>query len=246
MNIERPVGAAVGLMLLLSACVANGQSFEVASIRRNLSGSQNTGINLLPGGRISVKNATLKTLIRNAYGILSFQLAGETGWTDGEYFDIEAKTGAGEGLSQEQMKPYLQSLLAERFHLKVHWETREENVYALVVEKAGHKMKENLAGKDPSMNTQKNSGRVQMKGVGVPMAILATNLGNQLGRIVVDKTGLEGAWDFQGAWEIDPGPDSAAPSIFTGVREQLGLRLVAQKGPVSVLVIDEAERPSEN
>jgi uncharacterized protein (TIGR03435 family) len=240
-NIDKPAAA-----ILVLCWFAIGQSFEVASIHRNLSQSQNTGINILPGGRISVTNATLKTLIRNAYGILSFQLAGETGWIDSEYYDIEAKTGAGEGLAEEQLKPYLQSLLADRFHLKVHWETREENVYALVLDKSGPRMKENLEGKDPSMNTQKNSGRVLMKGVGVPMTVLAANLGNQLSRIVVNKTGLAGAWDFQGAWEIDPAPDSAAPSIFTGVREQLGLRLVPQKGPVSTLVIDQAERPSGN
>ncbi len=191
-------------------------------------------------------NATLKTLIRNAYGILSFQLAGETGWIDSEYYNIEAKTGAGERLSEEKLKPYLQSLLAERFHLRVHWETREGNLYALVVEKSGPRMKENLEGKDPSMNTQKNSGHVRMKEVGVPMDVLASNLGNQLGRIVVNRTGLAGAWDFEGVWEIEPSPDSAGPSIFTGVREQLGLRLVSQRGPVSVLVIDQVERPTEN
>lgn len=76
---------------MLSCCFANGQSFEVASIHRNPSGSLNTGINILPGGRMRITNATLKTLIRNAYGILSFQLAGETGWIDSEYYDIEAK-----------------------------------------------------------------------------------------------------------------------------------------------------------
>ena len=107
-------------------------------------------------------------------------------------------------------------------------------------------MKKNIEGKDPSMNTQKNTGHVRMKGVGVPMAILASNLGNQLGRIVVDKTGLTGAWDFQGVWDIEPAPDSTTPSIFAGVREQLGLRLVSQKGPVMMLAIDQAERPSEN
>jgi len=245
MKIHKPAIAAV-LMLIPSCWFASGQSFEVASIRRNPGGTQNTGINLLPGGRISMTNTTLKTLIRNAYGILSFQLGGEVGWPDGEFYDIEARTGAGESLSQESLKPYLQSLLADRFRLKVHWETREENIYALVLDQSGTKMTQNHEGKDPGMNTQKNSGRVRMKGIGVPMDILASNLGNQLGRIVVDKTGLTGAWDFQGTWEIEPGPDSDAPSIFTGVREQLGLRLVSQKGPVSMLVIDQAERPSEN
>jgi uncharacterized protein (TIGR03435 family) len=223
-----------------------GQSFEVASIRRNLTGGENTGINLLPGGTIRVTNTTLKTMIRNAYGILSFQLGGEAGWMDNEFYDIEAKTGTGENISPDQLKPYLQSLLADRFHLVVHWEKREGDVYSLQVEKSGTKMTQNFEGKDPSMNTQKNNGRVRMKGVGVPMAILASNLGNQIGRIVVDETGLTGAWDFQGAWTVDPPPDSTDPSIFTGVREQLGLRLVSKKGSIETLVIDHAERATEN
>jgi len=137
-------------------------------------------------------------------------------------------------------------LLADRFHLKVHWETREGNVYGLVLDKSGPRMKENFEGKDPDMNVQKNSGHVQMKGVGVPMKVLAASLENQLRAVVVDETNLAGAWDFQGAWEMEPAPDSAAPSIFTGVREQLGLRLAPQKGPINMLVIDRAERPSEN
>ena len=243
MNIDRPAVAAI---LVLSCCFASGQSFEVASIHRNLRGSEDTGIHILPGGRISATGTTLKTLIRYAYKIQSFQLAAETGWTDSEYYDVEARTEAGESLSEEQLKPYLQSLLADRFHLKVHWETREGDVYALVLDKSGPRMKENFEGKDPDMGVQKNSGRVQIKGVGVPMKVLAASLENQLRRTVVDKTGLAGAWDFQGAWEIEPGPDSAAASIFTGVREQLGLRLVPQKGPINTLVIDQAERPSEN
>ncbi len=243
MSIKKPAAAAI---FVLSCCFANGQSFEVASIHRNLRGSQDMSVDILPGGRISATSTTLKTLIRYAYKIQSFQLAGETGWVDSEYYDIEAKTGLGETLSEEQLKPYLQSLLADRFHLKVHWETREGDVYALVLDKSAPRMKENFEGKDPNMSVQKNSGQVQMKGAGVPMKVLAASLENQLRRTVVDKTGLAGAWDFQGAWEIEPGPDSAAPSIFTGVREQLGLRLVRQKGPVNMLVIDQAERPSEN
>jgi len=240
------VKSAAAVILVLSCCFANAQSFEVASIHRNLRASQDSSVDILPGGKIRATSTTLKTLIRYAYKIQSFQLAGETGWTDGEYYEIEAKTGTGETLSEEQLKPCLQNLLADRFHLKVHWETREGDVYALVLDKSGPRMKENFEGKDPKMSVQKNSGRVQLKGVGVPMNILAATLENQLRRTVVDKTMLAGAWDFQGAWEIEPGPDSATASIFTGVREQLGLRLVPQKGPVNTLVIDRAERPSEN
>lgn len=235
-------------MAAFLACSAalDAQSFEVASIRRNLSDGEDRGIQLLPGGRISVAHTTLKTMIRNAYGIFSFQLAGEAGWMDSEYYDIEAKTESGEDISPDQLKPYLQRLLADRFRLSVHWEKRQGDVYALEVEKGGPRMVRNREGKEPSMNVEKNNGRVQMKGAGAPIAMLASSLENQLGRIVVDETGLDGAWDFQGAWTIAPPPDSTDPSIFTGVKEQLGLRLVAKKGSIETLVVDHAERASEN
>src|SRR5580704_678158 len=115
------------------------QSFEVVSIRRDLSGSQNTQINVSDGGRVTFTNASLKTLIRNAYGILSFQLAGEPGWIDTEMYDIDARTGSPGKVSQEQLRALLQSLLADRFSLKVHMETREGTVYALYVDKGGPK-----------------------------------------------------------------------------------------------------------
>jgi len=243
MNIDKP---AVGAILLLSCSFANGQSFEVASIRRNLRSSQDKSLDILAGGAISTTSTTLKTLIRYAYKVQSFQLAGETGWMDSEYYAIKAKTGTEETLSEERLMPYLQRLLEERFRLKVHWETREGDVYALVVDKSGLRMKENRERKEPNLSVRKNSGKVELKGVGVPMRMIAATLENQLRRPVIDKTGLAGAWDFQGAWEIEPGPESIAPSIFTGVREQLGLRVVPRKGPVNTLVIDRAERPSEN
>ncbi len=125
------------------------QSFEVASIRRNLSGSQNTQINVSDGGRVTITNASLKTLIRNAYGILSFQLAGEPGWIDTEMYDIEARTGSSEKISQEQLKLLLQSLLADRFHLKVHLEMREATVYALYVDKWRAEIQRKRGGRAP-------------------------------------------------------------------------------------------------
>jgi uncharacterized protein (TIGR03435 family) len=243
MNIDKPAAAAV---LMLSCCFANGQSFEVASIHRNLSGSQNTGINILPGGRISVTNATLKTLIRNAYGILSFQLAGETGWIDSEYFNIEAKTGAGEGLSQEQLKPYLQSLLADRFHLRVHWESREATVYALLVDKAGPKLKVSSSDEIPSVDTGREPDKMHITCVAQPISVLTQNLGNRLERIVTDKTGLISNYDFAIEWDPQSGAESAGPSLFTVLKEKLGLRLETQKGQIETLVVDRAERPSEN
>jgi len=221
-------------------------NFEVASIRPNHSGGLNTRIDTPDGGRLVVTNASLKTLIRNAFGILSFQLAGGPGWLDTDMYDIEAKTGDAGRITQERLKLLLQSLLADRFALRYHRETRELPVYALAIGKGGSRLKRNTSGQRPSMNTSRLTDRARMIGTGVPMAELASNLGNQLGRIVVDDTGLDGFFDFTMEWVPDGQPDSLYPSIFTAVQEQLGLKLEARKGPVEVIVIDSAEKASAN
>jgi uncharacterized protein (TIGR03435 family) len=237
-----------GMASLVLSSGAQAQSppaFEVASIRRNLSGGMNTQINLSPG-RLTVTNGSLKTLIRNAYDILSFQLTGELRWLDADMYDIVATTGTGGKISQDQFQRLLQSLLADRFRLRVHWETRETSVYALLPDKNGPKLHPGSATQGPGINTQKGLGRVHMQGTAEPISILAGNLGNQLGRFVLDKTGLPGVYDWVLEWSPDPAADASLPSLFTALREQLGLRLEAQKGPMEMLVIDNAERPSEN
>lgn len=191
-------------------------------------------------------NASPKTMIRNAYGILSFQLAGEPRWLDTDMYDIVATTGGSEKISPEQLKLLLQNLLADRFRLQVHWETRKTSVYALVLDKNGPKFKESAELQEPGINTQKGPGGAQMKGTREPISILASNLGNQLGRIVLDKTGLRGVYDWMLEWNPDLTGDSSRPSLFTALQGQLGLRLEAQKGQIETLVIDSVERPSEN
>jgi uncharacterized protein (TIGR03435 family) len=228
--------------------------FEVVAIHRNLNGSLNTQLNVSEAGRFAATNASLKTLIRNAYGLLSFQLAGEPPWLDTETYDIQAKVNSPGQIPQDQLKLLLQSLLADRFRLRVHWETREGTVYALYTDKGGPKFKENPGPRTDNMNTSKSPGHARMTGTAASMSILASNLGNQLGRFAVDKTGLTGAWDFTVEWDpdltsqqaSDQTSDPAGPSLFTALRDQLGLRLEAQKGMVEVLVIDHAERASDN
>lgn len=235
--------------MVIAAQSALGQaapSFEAASIHRNHGGSLNTQIDTSAAGRLTITNASLKTLIRNAYGVLSFQLANEPAWLDTEMYDIQATTGNAEPISSESLKPLLQNLLAERFALKVHWETREGTVYALLVDKGGPKFHASSGDARPGMNTQKGPERATMKGTAQTMEVLAGNLGNQLGHFAVDKTGLSGVWDFTLAWDRQATADSTGPSLFTALREQLGLRLEAQKGPTQILVIDRADHASEN
>lgn len=229
---------------LILSLVARAQlplSFEIAAIHRNLSGAEGESVDRLEGGRVSVTNASLKTLILNAYDVLSFQIAGGPRWLDIERYDIEAKTGRPERPTREQFRVLLGNLLGDRFRLQTHWETREAPVLALLPEKAGPKMDVSSA---PEPSVLPSRGRIA--GTGVPIALLAKNLGNQLGQIVQDKTGLIGAYDFTLEWTPEQSADSPGPSIFASLREQLGLRLESQKGPVEVLVIDHVEKASEN
>ena len=245
------IGRVVTLALVgLTSQAQTRDAFEVTAIHPNQSGGVNTQISLPKGGRLIVVNASVKTLLRNAYGLLAFQFAGGPSWLDGDRFDINAQTGGAEEITPERLKPLLQNLLADRFRLRVHWETREEPVYALVADKNGPKFQTHSdasgQGTGQGMNTRKRAGDAQMRGTDVPMSELASNLGNQLGRFVTDQTGLAGHYDFVLDWDPDQGVDSTKPSLFTALKEQLGLKLESRKGPVQVLVIDSVERPSEN
>lgn len=122
------------LLIFVGVLLAAAQGFprfEAASVKRNLSSEVNTRIEI-SGGRLTITNASLKTLIRNSWDLLSFQFAGVPNWLDTDMFDIQATTGSPERITTERLRLLLQSLLTHRFALKVHFETRETNVYALV------------------------------------------------------------------------------------------------------------------
>jgi uncharacterized protein (TIGR03435 family) len=236
----------IALVACFSLQAQTADTLEVVAIHPSRVDSMNTRIDPQPGGRLVITNATLRTLIRNAYGVLPFQLAREPKWSESDRFDINAKNASGQQITQDSLKPLLQELIADRFHFKAHWETREESVYVLRVENDGPKFQPYAGGLQHGMNTSKLSGKVHMRGSDVPMTDLATNLGNQLQRFVVDETGLLGHYDFLLHWNPDPAEDSVEPSLPTALHEQLGLRLEPRKGPVHMLIIDGAEKPSEN
>ena len=237
---------AIALLAWSSITAQTADTLEVAAIHPSRADSVNTRIDPQPGGRLVIANATLRTLIRNAYGVLPFQLANEPKWSESDRFDISAANSSGQQITQTSLKPLLQRLLADRFHLKAHWETREEPIYALLVEKDGPKFQPYADAPQHGMNTSKLPGKVNMRGSDVPMAELAGNLGNQLQRFVLDETGLPGHYDFLLHWNPDMAEGSSEPSLQTALHEQLGLKLEARKGPVQILVIDKAEKPSEN
>jgi uncharacterized protein (TIGR03435 family) len=221
---------------------AQKPAFEATSVKPNRSGTvQSIGINIA-GSRIVGENLPLRTLIQQAYGVLDFQIDGGPKWIDSERFDIQASTGRSTAIQLSELGPLLQELLADRFHLVTHRETKERQRYVLLVDKDGPKLQATRGTPAQSMSVANR----KMIGEGVTMGALAYRIAVQpmfTGRTVVDKTGLSGFYDITLEWEA--GEDAEA-SLLRALREQLGLRLSSEKGPVEVLVIDRAEQPSEN
>ncbi len=237
----------MALWLTAGVLTQGPQVFEVATIRPSPAGtSAGTSFNVFEGGRLRITNEPVKLLIRTAFQMQDAQVAGGPGWIETERWDIEAKTGHKEKPKPDELAPLMQSLLAERFNLKFHREKRELTVYALVVAKGGPKLKVKGDDEVAAMNTHGGKGTSQLVGTGVSMEALGRYVGNRLGRIVMDKTGLSDSYDFTLNWAPDEASDSSAPSLVTALREQLGLRLETQKSPVEVVVIDSIDRPSEN
>jgi len=222
---------------------AQRQEFEVATIKPGDPEIHGTSI-FTPPGRLVMKNITLREAVRTAYHLNEPELFGGPKWIDSEHFDIDGK--AASIVLWDQIMQMLQSLLADRFKLKVHRETRTLPVYALTIAKNGPKMPVATEG-DPA-NGPTSWGSRNLTAKGVPIDILARMLADLLMRPVLDRTGLEGIYNIK----LDFAPleatsdDAPAPALVTAIQEQLGLKLEATTGPVEVLVIDGAERPDAN
>lgn len=261
--------------------VATAQEFAAASVKPNTSG-RGGGAGFQAGGRFVAPNATLRTLISVAYGdpvaLDRSRMAEAPSWFDGERFDVEAKAsgefaeGPSPGGTPASGLAMLRALLADRFHLIAHWETRNIPVYSLVVRdqarrdprlvaSAGRPGQDCLApGLTPApgnvlprcgsyilLNTGGNQFAIHARGI--TMANFARNLQNVAGRVVADRTSLDGPYSFDLTFEYRPpstvGPDDGiGAAIFTAVQEQLGLRLQPGTAAAQVLVIDSATRPT--
>jgi uncharacterized protein (TIGR03435 family) len=236
---NRRLGFTFATLIFISAALL-GQTFEVASVKPNPSGSGHAGIDV-DGNMIRMTNVTLEAAIVWAYEVSAPQLSGPA-WLESERYDIVAKTAS--GAPEPAM---MRALLIERFKLAVHGGTKEFPIYVLVVAKNGPKLKKADPGGDDM-----SSKRGHVTARSVSMARLADFLARPrtgLGRPVVDKTGLDGVFDFTLDWTPDSDAQtSEAPlSIFVALQEQLGLKLETQKGPVEVLIVDHVEKiPVEN
>jgi len=239
--------------------------FEVASIKPNNSGDARTSMMPYPEGRLTVENNSLKQLVRSAFGVKDFQLTGGPKWFDADRYDIVAKA---EGpATREQLMRMLQSLLVERFKLSFHRETKQMPVFNLVVAKRGQlgpNLATHIAGTGTPRSFPIHGPPGHMDGSDATMPQLAASLSGTTGdRLVLDRTGLTGSYDFTLVWTpeqlpLPPGvppevlenlpnrPSADGPSLSTALQEQLGLKLESGRGPVEIIVIDGAERPSEN
>ena len=250
--------AITGLVILASfACFGQAESgteFDAASIKPAKPGDiRGSLFQFTVSGGLEVSNATLKSILETAYDVRDFQIAGGPPWIDADRYYVSARSAAGGSIAETRKK--LQKLLAERFRLAVHRESKELPLYVLSVAKSGWKLspaRELQSGVGTGI--QMTCGR--MSGRRASMANLATYLERRLRRPVRDQSELPGRYDFDLEWMPDPGSCSASPveadlasdgaSLFTALQETLGLKLEATKGPVEVIVVDHAERPEPN
>jgi len=233
--------------LAVASVVAQSPSpaFEVASIKRNATGSMNANAARVAGDRYRAENVSLISLLRVAYAVQEFQIAGHPDWADVDRFDIEAKMEA--GANSRDWPLMLQRLLADRFKLAVHRESREGPIYTLVVAGNGPRLTAAEPSKRANPGGDFSASPTQIIGTGVSMAEFAMRLSRSIGVTVVDGTGLNGAFDLKLTWPMDDRfvgrGASASPTMFTAIQEQLGLRLQPGRGPTAMLIVDRAERP---
>jgi uncharacterized protein (TIGR03435 family) len=246
-----------------SAASPSSLKFEVASLKPSHTDERSGGIRPAPGGeRYVASNVTLKLMIAVAYRVKNDQIAGGPAWIENDRFDMNAK--AERPSSVEDLHVMLQNLLAERFQLQFHRETKELPVYALQVDKGGAKLQphEAQSAGDPWIDVAFAPPKMTWHAKFAPMAYFAWRLSLMLDRPVIDQTAIKGGYDFdlafspemRGAGPAPPdGPllngapmDTSGPTIFEAIRQQLGLKLERQKGPVDIMVIDHVEKPVEN
>jgi len=242
---------AIGIALL----PLRAQSFEVASIRPSDPKTPWGGIEITPG-RFHAANVSMRAIFKQAFTVRDFQIGNPPDWFDSQRYEIIAKTEP--GATEDSINLMLQNLLAERFALEIHLESRDTQVYALTQSKNGTKLQ--------SVSADEKGG-VRRKGAGLiagtkasiqqlceALSDVALNGRYILDRPVIDRTGLSGkVYDFTLTWTPEPGQfgnsstsDLAGPSLFTAVQEQLGLKLDTQKAQVEYLVIDRIQKPTEN
>jgi uncharacterized protein (TIGR03435 family) len=259
---------AIGFCLAVSAASGQQLKFEAATVKQAAPNDTTSGTAPTTSpGRLEFRNVTLRVLIYWAYGSglsTAMSVSGGPDWMNRNRYTIEAVAQGNP--TDREYRTMLRSLLEERFALKTHNETRQIDVYALVPDRTDRKLGPNVkpwtgtcgSGKaprpegDPAM--PRCTGGFRLPGLvleGVTMVPVAEMLSMRrplLGRIVQDHTGLTGPYDIELEFDFNAAnrSDYAGPSIFAALKEQLGLKLEASKGPLQVLVVESASTPDEN
>ena len=237
-------------MLAILGAAAHGQQapadrFEVASVKPGKADAGAVSGIKTGHGRLDAHNVTVKRCIMGAYGLGPHQLFGGPDWLDADRFDILAK--ADRPVDDDAvLMGMLRQLLAERFKLVVRRETRVMPAFVLETLKSGPKMERAQDG-ESGTNTSSSNARLSIQAHHTGMDGFARVLARETQAPVVNRTGLDGLFNFQLHWRRDGAADGAdEPSLFTALQEQLGLRLRAEKTAVEVLVIESVAKPSEN
>ena len=237
---------------LFAQQAAGPPTFEAAAIKPSPDPPGNSGI-FESEGRINAKNVTLRRCVRGAYEVPEQQVLGGPKWVDEDRYYIEAKAAGPAG--DHDLMLMLQTLLADRFKLTLHREQRAIPGFRLVVGKGGLK----ALASAPDRGSVGHSRRGHIDAQAYTMPQLALHLSELLNRPVLDATEVTGKFDFKLEWTPDDvqakplsgdqhsaSAQDSGPSIFAALQEQLGLKLQSGKVPAEVLVIDSAEKPSEN
>ncbi len=249
---------AAALLAQMPGNIPSDLRFEVASLKPSTGLEQGGGIRPAPGGqRYEATNCPIKLMIQVAYRVKAEQIIGGPGWLETDRFDMEAR--AEKPSNADQLHVMLMNMLADRLQLKFHHEKREMQMYARTVDKGGPKMTPHQAANAGDTWIDQSEGsflHMRFKGTYSPMDYFAFRLSQFMDRPVVDLTNLHGGYDFTLEYtrELPLGfpdggkvngeePDTPGPTVFAAVKQQLGLELKAQKGPVEVIVIDHAEKP---
>jgi uncharacterized protein (TIGR03435 family) len=231
--------------------------FDVASIRPNTANDRIVSISVGPGGRFAATGYTLQLLIQRAYSVMGWQISGVPKWLDTDRYDVAATAIVPGNLTERQLRPMLQALLAERFKLRLHEDSKKMSGYALVVAKGGTKVKAAADGEEHP-DTFRMNNQTGLKGQGLTMEVFARYVAGKLGLVAEDETGLKGLYDFKAEWTVETDqsttggllgvdPREAVRSVvFAALQDQLGLKLIAKNITVQMLVIDRAEKASEN
>ncbi len=236
--------------------------YEVSSIKPNAGSDFRYNFHIEPNGTLAATGITLKRLMMTGYRHQGYRIVGGPAWLDSQRWDVQAKSSVSRAVSNDEFPQMLRTMLAERFQLDTHSETRSLPIYELVVDRRGSKLRRVDGGKT-KLEIQTGNGLIRF--TKATAATFASQLGYALGRPVLNKTGLSGQFSFALEWTPvlgeDGGPTTSGlpaetpeqppsiadgPSIFTAITEQLGLRLESGRGPVEVLVIDHAEKPDGN